>query len=77
MPDGERWAEYARRLMHPTAREAAALATEAGARALAPTHIGRFADPVNILAEAQEGFTGSVSVPDDGACRRRSSIGVK
>lgn len=65
--DGERWAEHARRLMHPTAREAAALATEAGACALALTHIGRFADPANILAEAQEGFAGPVSVPDDGA----------
>jgi len=65
--DGERWAEHARRLMHPTAREAAAMATTAGAHALALTHIGRFADPANILAEAQAGFAGPVSVPDDGA----------
>lgn len=65
--DGERWAEHARRLMHPTARAAAAMATAAGARALALTHIGRFADPANILAEAQAGFAGQVSVPDDGA----------
>jgi len=65
--DGERWAEHARRLMHPTARAAAAMATAAGARALALTHIGRFADPGNILAEAQAGFAGTVSVPDDGA----------
>ncbi len=53
--------------MHPTAREAAAPATEAGARALAPTHIGRFADPANILVEAKEGFAGPVSVGEDGA----------
>jgi len=65
--DGERWAEHARRLMHLTAREAAALATEAGARALVLTHIGRFADPANILAEAKEGFAGSVEVGEDGA----------
>ncbi len=65
--DGAQWAEHARRLMHPTAREAAALATEAGAGALVLTHIGRFADPANMLAEAREGFAGPVSVPDDGA----------
>jgi len=63
--DGERWAEHARRLMHPIAREAAAMATKAGAKALALVHIGRFADPANILAEAQEGFAGPVTVPDD------------
>ena len=65
--DGKRWAEHARRLMHPTAREAAALATEAGAKTLVLTHIGRFANPANILAEAQEGFAGPVTVGKDGA----------
>jgi ribonuclease BN (tRNA processing enzyme) len=63
--DGEHWAEHARRLMHPIAREAAAMATAAGAKSLALVHVGRFADPANILAEAQEGFAGPVSVPDD------------
>jgi len=65
--DGNHWADHARRLMHPTAREATAIATAAGAGALVLTHIGRFADPANILAEAQAGFAGPVSVPDDGA----------
>ncbi len=65
--DGERWAQHARTLMHPTACEAAELATQAGAGALALVHIGRFGDPTNILDEAREGFAGVVSVPDDGA----------
>ena len=47
--DGERWAQHARTLMHPTAREAAELATEAGAGSLALVHIGRFGNPTNIL----------------------------
>ena len=65
--DGERWAQHARTLMHPTAHEAAELATEAGAGALALVHIGRFGNPTNILDEAREGFAGAVIVPDDGA----------
>ena len=64
--DGEYWAQRARTLMHPTAREAAEMATQAGVGALALTHIGRFGNPANILAEAQAGFAGPVSVPDDG-----------
>lgn len=65
--DGENWAQRARTLMHPTAQEAAAMATEAGAKALALVHIGRFGNPANILDEACAGFAGAVSVPDDGA----------
>jgi len=65
--DGENWAQRARTLMHPTAREAAELATRAGAGALALVHIGRFGKPDKILAEASAGFAGAVSVPDDGA----------
>lgn len=65
--DGDRWADHARRLMHPVAREAAEMAAEAGAGALALTHIGRFASPANIQAEASATFGGPVSVPDDGA----------
>ena len=65
--DGEQWARHARNLMHPTAREAATMATEAGAGALALVHIGRFGNPANILAEASGSFAGPVSVPDDGA----------
>jgi len=63
--DGERWAAQARTLMHPTAREAATLAREAGAKALALVHLARFADAENVRAEAQEAFPGPVSVPDD------------
>ena len=65
--DGEQWAQRARNLMHPTAREAAAMATQAGAGALALVHIGRFGNPANIRDEASAGFRGTVSVPDDGA----------
>ena len=42
--------------MHATAREAAVMATCAGVGALACTHIARFADPANILAEAKTHF---------------------
>ena len=65
--DGEQWAQRARNLMHPTAREAAELATRAGAGALTLVHIGRFGNPANIRDEASAGFRGPVSVPDDGA----------
>lgn len=65
--DGESWVQRARHLMHPTAREAAELATQAGAGALALVHIGRFGSPANILAEARAHFAGPVAVPDDGA----------
>ncbi len=64
--DGEQWAQRARTLMHPTAREAAEMATQAGAGALALVHIGRFGNPANIHEEASAGFRGPVSVPDDG-----------
>ncbi len=63
--DGEQWAAHARRLMHPVAEEAATMATTAGVGALALAHIGRFADPANILVEATAGFAGPVTVPDD------------
>ena len=65
--DGENWAQRARTLMHPTAREAAEMATQAGVGALALVHIGRFGTPTNILTEASASFTGPVTVPDDGA----------
>lgn len=68
--DGEGAVSRARATMHATAKEAAAMATEAGARALACTHLARFADPANILAEATANFAGAVSVAEDGACYR-------
>ena len=62
--DGDRWAGHARRLMHPIAREAAEMAVEAGVGALALMHIGRFADPANIQAEAAAIFPGPLTVPE-------------
>jgi ribonuclease BN (tRNA processing enzyme) len=53
--------------MHPTAREAAEMATQAGAGTLALVHIGRFGNPDNIREEASARFAGAVAVPDDGA----------
>src|SRR5215468_2412464 len=63
--DGAEWAARARSLMHPVAREAAEMAVAAKAQALALTHLARFANPANLLAEAREVFPGSVMVPDD------------
>jgi ribonuclease BN (tRNA processing enzyme) len=64
--DGEAAAACAWSAMHATAREAAAMATRAGAGALACTHIARFANPANILAEAMAHFSGAVMVTRDG-----------
>ena len=58
-------ANHARKLMHPVVCEAAAMARQAGAGALALVHLGRFADPANFLAEARDHFAGPVTVPDD------------
>jgi ribonuclease BN (tRNA processing enzyme) len=52
--------------MHLTAGEAAAMATRAGAGALACTHIARFANPTNILVEAKKHFVDAVTVAQDG-----------
>jgi hypothetical protein len=60
--DGEAAAASAWSSMHATAREAAAMATRAGAGALACTHIARFTNPTNILAEAEASFAGAVKV---------------
>ncbi len=51
--------------MHPSAQEAAAIATEAGAKRLLCTHIGRFGNAANILAEAKAGFAGAVALAED------------
>jgi len=64
--DGAEHANRARSLMHPVAREAAAMAVAANARSLALTHLARYANPDNLLAEAREVFSGPVVVPDDG-----------
>lgn len=64
--DGAEWATRARSLMHPVAREAAEMAVAANARLLALTHLARYANPDNLLAEAREIFSGPVVVPDDG-----------
>lgn len=64
--DGADWATRARGLMHPVAREAAEMAVAANARSLALTHLARYANADNLLAEAREVFSGPVVVPDDG-----------
>lgn len=65
--DGEVAANRARELMHPTAREAAEMATGAGAARLVCTHIGRFGNAARIEAEARASFAGTVLVATDGA----------
>ena len=62
--DGADWATRARSLMHPVAREAAEMAVAANARSLALTHLARYANPDNLLAEAREVFPGPVIVPE-------------
>jgi len=66
--DGAEWAERARALMHPQAREAAEMAVAAHAKALALTHLARFSNPEHVLAEACEVYSGPVTVPDDYHC---------
>lgn len=66
--DGEPARLRAKKLMHPTAKQAADVASAAAVGRLACVHIGRFGDPVHIAEEAAETFTGGkVSIPDDGA----------
>jgi ribonuclease BN (tRNA processing enzyme) len=64
--DGEEAAACALGAMHATAREASAMATRACVDALACTHIARFGNPTNILAEASAHFSGAVTVARDG-----------
>ena len=64
--DGPKAAARARATMHATAKEAALMAKAAGARALALTHLARFADPKKVLAEARAHFSGPVSLAADG-----------
>lgn len=64
--DGQHFADRSRQLMHPTAREAAIMASEAGAKRLALIHIARFGTPDRIREEASASFSGSVMLPDDG-----------
>jgi ribonuclease BN (tRNA processing enzyme) len=64
--DGDAARQRTRSLMHPTAREAAEIASRAGAARLACVHIARFGSPRNIMEEAQASFKGTVEVPDDG-----------
>jgi ribonuclease BN (tRNA processing enzyme) len=68
--DGEAARSRARRLMHPTAKEAGEIAKRAGVRRLACVHIGRFGSPLNVLEEAQESSGGEVVLPDDGSLIR-------
>ncbi|MGI8855739.1 MAG: MBL fold metallo-hydrolase [Thermomicrobiales bacterium] len=63
--DGADWASRAHGLMHPIAREAAEMAVAANARALALTHLARYANPDNLLTEASAVFPGPVTVLED------------
>jgi len=63
--DGSEVVDRAHLLMHPTAREAGALAQAASARSLALVHLARYASPATMLEEARGVFAGSVTVPDD------------
>jgi ribonuclease Z len=62
------WADRASPTGHSTAREAARVASRAGARRLALTHVSsRYAGDVSPLArQAREEFDGRCFVPDDG-----------
>lgn len=62
---GEQWGAQARRLMHPTAKEAGDMARAAGAKALACIHVSANANVDLILAEAAEHFGGPTSIPAD------------
>jgi ribonuclease BN (tRNA processing enzyme) len=65
--DGDGARNRTRSLMHPTAREAAEIAKQAGAHRLACVHIARFGTAENVMEEAKLTFKGQVEVPDDGA----------
>jgi ribonuclease Z len=59
--------DRARPTGHSTAREAASIASQAGASRLALVHIStRYPDPTPIRREAGEAFDGTLFVPDDG-----------
>ena len=64
--DGKKAVDRTRATMHATAKEAAAMAEEAGAKALLLTHLARFADPAKVLAEAKAHFSGPVGLAEDG-----------
>ena len=53
-------------LMHPVAGEAADLAERAGAKALALTHLARYATPAKMLEQARSSFSGAITIPEDG-----------
>lgn len=61
------YSDYSAALMHPVATEAAEMAKQAGAKALALTHLVRYATPETMLAEARAIFNGPVTLADDGA----------
>jgi ribonuclease Z len=65
---GDDWADRARETGHSTAREAGSIASEAGARRLALTHVSsRYAgDASRLASEAREAFSGEAFVAEDG-----------
>jgi len=63
--DGEHLVERARRLMHPTGREAGEMATAAGARALTLLHLGSRSTPERIFEDARATYTGPLRIAED------------
>lgn len=63
---GENWVAQARRLMHPTAKEAGAMSAQAGVKMLACVHSSVLADASQILDEARLHFRGPTIMPNDG-----------
>jgi ribonuclease BN (tRNA processing enzyme) len=62
---GESYKAQANRLMHPTARQAGAMAKAAGCRVLACVHSAANSDRAKILDEASEAFAGPTILPAD------------
>ncbi|HLI50703.1 MAG TPA: MBL fold metallo-hydrolase [Thermomicrobiaceae bacterium] len=58
--------QRAERLMHPTGREAAEMANEAGARSLLLLHFSSRTNPAHVAAEAAEIFGGPLTSAEDG-----------
>lgn len=58
--------QRAERLMHPTGREAAQMAQEAGAKALLLLHFSSRTRPEHVRAEAAEIYRGRLTVAQDG-----------
>jgi ribonuclease BN (tRNA processing enzyme) len=68
LADGEAFVKDAKNLAHPIAPEAAQMALQANAKALALVHIARYGSPEKMLLEARAIFKGPISIPEDNHC---------